>query len=62
MVAIAKAVVDEWAVVVKMLDTFVADRAVKASFTLNCLTIGTKVVEVKPYFESRLYKLSVIEE
>ena len=44
MITIAETIIDEWTVMVKMLDTLMTERAVKRCFGLNYLTVGAKVV------------------
>ena len=55
MVAVAKTVVNEGAMVIEQLDTSVADRAMEARFTFYHLTIRAEVVEVEADFKRYLH-------
>ena len=55
MVAVAKTVVNEGAMVIEQLDTSVADRAMEARFTFDHLTIRAEVVEVEADFKRYLH-------
>ena len=44
MITIAQAIIDEWTMVIKMLDTLMTERAVKRCLRLDNLTVGAKVV------------------
>ena len=60
MISVAETVVDEWAVVIIVLDTFATYGAMEGCLRLNYFTVRTKIVQVKTNVQSNLNKLSVV--
>ena len=60
MISVAETVVDEWTVVIIVLDTFVTYGAMEGCLGLDYFTIRTKDVQVKTNIHSNLNNLCVV--